>query len=80
MMLEYKGENHGLFKMENMKDYAVRMQEFFDYYLMDKPAPKWWTEGVPRLKSKDELEDARERDEEGCRGRCHDELVRHASI
>ena len=55
VMLEYKGENHGLFKIENMKDYTMRMKEFFDYYLMDKPAPKWWTDGVPRLKINDEL-------------------------
>jgi len=55
VMLEYKGENHGLFKMENMKDYTMRMKEFWDYYLMDKPAPKWWTDGVPRLKMNDEL-------------------------
>jgi dipeptidyl aminopeptidase/acylaminoacyl peptidase len=55
VMLEYKGENHGLFKIENMKDYTVRMKEFWDYYLMDKPAPKWWTEGVPLLKMSDEL-------------------------
>ncbi len=61
VMLEYKGENHGLFKTVNMKDYAVRMKEFFDYYLMDKPAPKWWTEGIPRLKLSDELE-ARQND------------------
>src|ERR1035441_8477379 len=38
-MLEYKGENHGLRKPENMKDYTVRMKEYFDHYLMDKPAP-----------------------------------------
>ncbi len=61
VMLEYKGENHGLIKPVDMKDYTIRMKEFFDYYLMDKPAPKWWTEGVPRLKMKDELE-AREKE------------------
>ena len=26
VMLEYKGENHGLRKPENMKDYTVRMK------------------------------------------------------
>jgi dipeptidyl aminopeptidase/acylaminoacyl peptidase len=57
VMLEYKGENHGLRKPENMKDYTVRMKEFFDHYLMDKPAPKWLTDGVPRLKMKDHLEE-----------------------
>ncbi len=56
VMLEYKGENHGLRKPEAMKDYTVRMKEFFDYYLKDKPAPKWLLEGVPRLKMNDELE------------------------
>jgi dipeptidyl aminopeptidase/acylaminoacyl peptidase len=56
VMLEYRGENHGLFKVEDIKDYMARVKEFFDYYLMDKPAPKWWTDGVPLLKLKDELE------------------------
>ena len=60
VMLEYKGENHGLIKPENMKDYTVRMKEFFDYYLMGKAAPKWWTDGVPLLKIPDEL-NAREK-------------------
>ncbi len=55
VMLEYRGENHGLFKPEDMKDYTARMKEFFDHYLMDKPAPAWWTKGVPLLKMQDEL-------------------------
>ncbi len=57
VMLEYKGENHGLRKPENMKDYTVRMKEFFDYYLMDKPAPAWLLEGIPRLKMQEHLEE-----------------------
>ncbi len=56
IMLEYKGENHGLRKPENMKDYTVRMREFFDHYLKDKPAPDWMVNGVPVLKMKDHLE------------------------
>jgi len=55
-MLSYKGENHNLRKPENMKDYTVRMKEFFDYELLDRQPPKWWTDGVPVLKMKDELE------------------------
>jgi dipeptidyl aminopeptidase/acylaminoacyl peptidase len=55
VMLQYKGENHGLAKPENRKDYSVRMREFFDHYLMGKPAPDWWTEGVPHLKLDDHL-------------------------
>jgi Prolyl oligopeptidase family len=56
VMLQYKGENHGLRKPENMKDYTVRMKEFFDYELKDKEPPKWWTEGVPLLKMKDDID------------------------
>lgn len=55
VMLQYKGENHGLAKTENQRDYAVRMREFFDHYLMGKPAPEWWTEGVPHLKMDEHL-------------------------
>jgi dipeptidyl aminopeptidase/acylaminoacyl peptidase len=56
IMLEYKGENHSLAKPKNMKDYTVRMKEWFDHYLMDKPAPKWMEEGIPLLKMKDDLD------------------------
>jgi acetyl esterase/lipase len=55
VMLQYKGENHGLAKPENQKDYAVRMREFFDHHLMGKPAPDWWAEGVSHLKMEDHL-------------------------
>jgi dipeptidyl aminopeptidase/acylaminoacyl peptidase len=57
VMLQYKGENHGLRKPENMKDYTVRMKEFFDYQLMGRQPPKWWMEGVPLLKLAEEIEE-----------------------
>ena len=57
VMLQYKGENHGLRVPANMKDYAVRMKEFFDHQLLGKPAPQWWVEGVPHLKLKEHLEE-----------------------
>jgi acetyl esterase/lipase len=53
VMLEYPGENHGLAKPPNQQDYTVRMKEFFDHFLMGKPAPDWWTKGVPRLEMED---------------------------
>ena len=56
-MLQYVGENHGLAKPANQKDYTVRMKEFFDHYLMGKPAPKWMIEGIPYLKLKDTLKE-----------------------
>ena len=57
VMLQYKGENHGLRVPANMKDYTVRMKEFFDHHLMGKPAPKWLVDGVPHLKLKEHLDD-----------------------
>lgn len=56
ILLEYKGENHNLRVPKNMKDYTVRMREWFDHYLKDTPQPKWMEEGVPLLKMKDHLE------------------------
>ncbi len=57
VMIQYKGENHGLAKLENKKDYAVRMLEFFDHFLKGKPAPGWWENGVNRLKMEEHLEE-----------------------
>jgi len=57
VMLQYKGENHSLRRPENQKDYTLRMKEFFDHYLMGKPAPEWLTDGVPFLKLKDHLKE-----------------------
>jgi len=49
IMLQYTGENHGLRKTPNLKDYNLRMLEFFDHYLKGKPAPKWLKDGIPHL-------------------------------
>lgn len=57
IMLQYVGENHGLVKPANMKDYTVRMKEWFDHWLKGEPAPEWMKEGVPYLKMKDHLKD-----------------------
>jgi dienelactone hydrolase len=57
VMLQYKGENHGLAKPANQKDYTVRMREFFDHYLRDKPAPNWLKEGIPHLDLEDHLKE-----------------------
>jgi hypothetical protein len=57
IMLEYIGENHGLRKPANQRDYTVRMKEFFDHYLMGAPAPDWMVHGVPRLKMEEHLKE-----------------------
>ena len=55
VMLEYPGENHSLARPANQQDYTLRMKEFFDYELMGKPAPDWWTKGVPRLEMEEHI-------------------------
>jgi dipeptidyl aminopeptidase/acylaminoacyl peptidase len=57
VMLQYKGENHGLAKPANQKDYSVRMREFFDHHLLGKPAPAWLKDGVPHLKMEEHLKE-----------------------
>jgi dienelactone hydrolase len=57
VLLQYKGENHGLRKPANQKDYCVRMREFFDHHLLGKPAPEWLTEGVSHLDHPDHIEE-----------------------
>lgn len=57
VMLEYTGENHGLEKMANRKDYMVRMKAFFDHHLLGKAAPQWLKEGLPLLKLEDHLKE-----------------------
>jgi len=45
-MLNYNNEPHWPVKRQNRKDFQRRMQQFFDHYLMDAPAPRWMEEGV----------------------------------
>jgi dienelactone hydrolase len=59
ILLEYVGENHGLARPANQKDYALRMTEWFDTFLRDQTAPDWLKEGVPRLKMEQHLKDRR---------------------
>ena len=48
-LLNYNGEGHGLRREANRKDWAVRMQQFFDHHLQDAPAPVWMEKGVPAI-------------------------------
>lgn len=60
ILLEYVGENHGLQRPVNQKDYAERMAEWFDHYLKGMPAPDWMVNGVPRLKMEDHLKERKD--------------------
>ncbi len=46
-MLNYNGEKHGLNEYKNKRDWAIRMQQYFDHYLMDAPEPEWMKNGIP---------------------------------
>lgn len=50
ILLSYPGEGHHLNKLENQKDFQLRMKQFFDHYCKGAPAPAWMTAGVPFLK------------------------------
>lgn len=47
--LNYNGEPHWPLKLENRKDFNIRMQQFFDYYLQGAPKPVWMQRGVPAI-------------------------------
>ncbi len=60
ILLEYVGENHGLARPVNQKDYVARQKEWFDHYLKGATAPDWITKGIPRIKLEDELKARRD--------------------
>jgi len=57
VILQYKGENHGLRKPANQKDYYIRMREFFDHHLLGKPAPPWLEQGIPHLELEEHIKE-----------------------
>ena len=48
-MLNYNDEPHWPLKLRNRKDFNIRMQQYFDYYLMGAPKPSWMERGVPAV-------------------------------
>ncbi|MEL6923846.1 MAG: prolyl oligopeptidase family serine peptidase, partial [Bacteroidota bacterium] len=48
-LLNYNGEPHWPVKLQNRKDFNIRMQQFFDHYLMDAAKPLWMERGVPAI-------------------------------
>lgn len=48
-LLNYNGEPHWPLKMQNRKDFNIRMAQFFDYYLKDTAKPTWMHRGVPAI-------------------------------
>ncbi len=48
-LLNYNGARHWPLKMQNRKDFNIRMQQFFDHYLQGAPKPVWMERGVPAM-------------------------------
>jgi dipeptidyl aminopeptidase/acylaminoacyl peptidase len=48
-MLNYNGQGHGLTQRQDRTDFAIRMMQFFDFYLKGSPMPPWMKDGVPAL-------------------------------
>jgi dipeptidyl aminopeptidase/acylaminoacyl peptidase len=48
-MLNYNGDPHWVMGEHNRRDFAIRMQQFFDHYLQDAPEPEWMAVGVPAV-------------------------------
>jgi len=47
--LNYNGEPHWPLKLQNRKDFNMRMAQFFDHYLKGQPKPVWMDRGVPAI-------------------------------
>ncbi len=45
-MVVYSEGNHSI-KNKEAEDFSIRMMQFFDHYLKDKPAPLWMLDGIP---------------------------------
>ena len=53
-MFNYNGQGHGLTQRQDMLDYQIRMQQFFDWILKGEKPARWITDGVPAvMKGKD---------------------------
>lgn len=48
-LLNYNKEPHWPVKWQNRRDFNIRMEQFFDHYLMGKPMPAWMKRGVPAI-------------------------------
>lgn len=47
IFLQYENEPHHPRRYQNKIDYSIKMKEFFDHYVLGKPAPEWIKKGIP---------------------------------
>lgn len=46
-LVNYNGEPHWPTSYANKRDWNIRLQQYFDHYLMDVAPPRWLAEGIP---------------------------------
>ncbi len=46
-LFDYNGDDHGTTKRANGMDWDMRVQQFFDHYLMGAARPEWMDKGIP---------------------------------
>ena len=50
-LVNYSGEPHWPVTFAEKRDWNVRMQQFFDHYLLGAPAPAWLERGIPAIEA-----------------------------
>jgi dipeptidyl aminopeptidase/acylaminoacyl peptidase len=60
-MFTYNGEPHGLVRRPDQKDFTVRMQQYFDYFLKGAPKPDWMEKGIAYIDRDAEKERLKEK-------------------
>jgi dipeptidyl aminopeptidase/acylaminoacyl peptidase len=52
----YNGALHGLRRRADLKDFGLRMQQYFDHFLKGAPKPEWMEKGIPFNEREEEKE------------------------
>ena len=48
-LLNYNEADHWPTKTRDKLDFQIRMSQFFDHYLKEKPMPEWMKKGIPAV-------------------------------
>jgi hypothetical protein len=48
-LVNYNNQPHWPVTAANIRDWNIRLQQYFDHYLQGAPAPAWMVEGIPAV-------------------------------
>jgi len=54
-LINYSGEPHWPLPFEKRRDWALRLQQYFDHFLKDSAAPAWIQNGIPATEAQNTL-------------------------